>query len=210
MTELATNKTDRRIAEELQKGRNLPSNLAKDLGLTRQYVQDRMKRLREHGVVTNIGNGLYELNDEWRAYFASLEEPPADFPIGGVVDERLAIHDTTHDHGANAFLIVGTPEQTYGEWCKAHGTEPGGKWTFETENIPGDKTEIPVVEVTQNKLIGEEGEGMLTVYGLFRQLVDDGMSVEEAAGDAMRDGGIIGVPASDIELYKEPPSENND
>jgi uncharacterized membrane protein len=59
--DISFNEADRLIIESLREGRNVPSNLADEHGYTRQYVSRRLKRLREHGIVKNIGNGVYEL-----------------------------------------------------------------------------------------------------------------------------------------------------
>ena len=64
MTDVHLNPTDQAIIEELREGRNLPSNIAEDIGKSRQYVVERMLRLEELGVVRNLGRGLYELAEE--------------------------------------------------------------------------------------------------------------------------------------------------
>ena len=61
MATIAFNAADQAIIHALREGRNVPANLATDTDYSRQYVYDRLKRLREHGVVENIGNGVYEL-----------------------------------------------------------------------------------------------------------------------------------------------------
>lgn len=61
--DLPLSEADEKIIDHLREGRNLPSNIAEDVGFTRQYVSNRIKRLREHGYVENIGNGVYELGD---------------------------------------------------------------------------------------------------------------------------------------------------
>ena len=63
MANIQLNDADEAILESLHVGRNVPANIAEDTGYTRQYVYDRLKRLSEHGVVTNIGNGVYELDE---------------------------------------------------------------------------------------------------------------------------------------------------
>ena len=63
MANIQLNNADEAIIEALQDGRNVPANIGEDTGYTRQYVYDRLKRLAEHGVVTNIGNGVYELTE---------------------------------------------------------------------------------------------------------------------------------------------------
>lgn len=64
MADIEFNEADERIFEALEDGRNVPANLADELGYSRQYVQNRIKRLREHGFVSNIGRGVYELVEE--------------------------------------------------------------------------------------------------------------------------------------------------
>ncbi|WP_226005024.1 winged helix-turn-helix domain-containing protein [Natrinema salinisoli] len=64
MADIEFNEADERILQKLEEGRNVPSNIADDLGYTRQYVSNRLKRLREHNIVRNIGNGVYEIVDE--------------------------------------------------------------------------------------------------------------------------------------------------
>lgn len=58
------NDADKAIIEELREGRNIPSNIASDLNYTREYVSSRLKRLREHDIVRNIGGGVHELIEE--------------------------------------------------------------------------------------------------------------------------------------------------
>ncbi|MGM0592463.1 MAG: winged helix-turn-helix transcriptional regulator [Halobacteriota archaeon] len=64
MTDIDLSKTDRAILDLLADGRNVPSNLADDLDLSRQHIQKRLKRLEEHGYVQNIGRGVYERLEE--------------------------------------------------------------------------------------------------------------------------------------------------
>jgi predicted transcriptional regulator len=64
MTDIRLNETDQKIIERLEKGRNVPANIAEDLEFTRQYVQQRLRRMEEHGIVSNIGRGVYELNSD--------------------------------------------------------------------------------------------------------------------------------------------------
>jgi predicted transcriptional regulator len=61
MADIRLNDTDRDIIEKLREGRNVPANIAEELGLTRQYIQQRLQRMEEHGLVKNIGRGVYEL-----------------------------------------------------------------------------------------------------------------------------------------------------
>lgn len=61
MADIDLNGADLEIIEALREGRNVPANLADELDYSRQYVQNRITRLREHGIVRNIGRGVYEL-----------------------------------------------------------------------------------------------------------------------------------------------------
>jgi DNA-binding Lrp family transcriptional regulator len=64
MADIDLNDADRAIVDELKTGRNLAANLARETGYDRQYISDRLRRLREHGIVTNLGAGLYELQED--------------------------------------------------------------------------------------------------------------------------------------------------
>lgn len=64
MTDIDLNEADLELISALQEGRNVPANLADDIGYSRQYVQNRLTRLREHGIVRNIGRGVYELTGD--------------------------------------------------------------------------------------------------------------------------------------------------
>lgn len=66
MAGINLNDTDRAIVEILVEGRNVPANIAEEIGVTRQYIQQRLKRLSEHGFVENIGRGVYELKEDPR------------------------------------------------------------------------------------------------------------------------------------------------
>jgi ArsR family transcriptional regulator, cadmium/lead-responsive transcriptional repressor len=57
---------DNKILDELHDGRNVPSNLAESLGVTRQYVGQRLKLLEAADHVRNVGRGVYELVDDPR------------------------------------------------------------------------------------------------------------------------------------------------
>lgn len=66
MPDIPLNEADREILDALYNGRNVPANLAEELGYSRQYIQNRLKRLREHGIVKNIGRGVYEIAEDPR------------------------------------------------------------------------------------------------------------------------------------------------
>lgn len=71
MEDIDLNDADRQILGELTTGRNVPANLADELGYSRQYIQNRIQRLREHGLVNNVGRGVYELTDNGRNRYDS-------------------------------------------------------------------------------------------------------------------------------------------
>ena len=66
MDKIRLNETDKKVISKLEEGRNVPANIAEELGLSRQYVQQRLRRLEEHGHVQNIGRGVYEMIDDPR------------------------------------------------------------------------------------------------------------------------------------------------
>ena len=61
MADIPLNDADESIIKELRKGRNIPANIAETTGYDRQYINQRLRRLKEHGVVINVGRGVYEL-----------------------------------------------------------------------------------------------------------------------------------------------------
>lgn len=61
MGDIRLNETDEKILEILHEGRNVPANVAEELDFTRQYIQQRLRRLEEHGYIQNIGRGVYEI-----------------------------------------------------------------------------------------------------------------------------------------------------
>lgn len=60
------NDADEKIIDQLASGRNLPQNLANELGYSRQYIQNRLQMLKAADYVKNVGGGLYELVDDPR------------------------------------------------------------------------------------------------------------------------------------------------
>lgn len=55
---------DFRILEYLRDdGRDLPSNIADELGLTPEYVSNRLKALRDYGMVVNVGRGVHQITE---------------------------------------------------------------------------------------------------------------------------------------------------
>ena len=52
---------DKQILDALASGRNVPSNLADEIDVSRQYIQQRLQVLEAADYVDNIGRGVYEL-----------------------------------------------------------------------------------------------------------------------------------------------------
>lgn len=47
-----------------------PRVISANIDYSHQYVNERMKPLREHGLVSTTGDGLYEITEKGRAYLA--------------------------------------------------------------------------------------------------------------------------------------------
>ncbi|WP_331233938.1 Lrp/AsnC family transcriptional regulator [Natronorarus salvus] len=60
------NNTDESLLNILQEGRVTPTYAAEEMGVSREYASDRLKRLTEHGHVEKIAPGLYELTSDPR------------------------------------------------------------------------------------------------------------------------------------------------
>lgn len=60
------NSADREVLDTLQEGRATPSYLSDRLETDRSYLNQRLKRLVEHGHVDRLASGLYELTDDPR------------------------------------------------------------------------------------------------------------------------------------------------
>lgn len=59
------NDADKTILEHLDEGRVTAAFLAQHTGWQRGYLTQRLRRLEEHNIVTNLGDvGLYELNTD--------------------------------------------------------------------------------------------------------------------------------------------------
>ena len=64
MADLPLNEADQAILDELQNGRATAAYLETRVDWSRTYLTQRLRRLEEHGIVTNLeGTGLYELNE---------------------------------------------------------------------------------------------------------------------------------------------------
>lgn len=64
INDIRLNEADRAILRGLEDGRNLAANLEDEIDYERHYISQRLQRLAEHGIVTNLGNGLYELVED--------------------------------------------------------------------------------------------------------------------------------------------------
>ena len=60
------NEADQTILDELSRGRASPSYLADQTGIEQTYINQRLRRLNEHGHVENLARGLWELTDDPR------------------------------------------------------------------------------------------------------------------------------------------------
>lgn len=63
---------DDRILETLESSdlTLTPRVLAENTDYSRNYINKRMKELRESGLVVRVGDGFYEISDRGRAYLA--------------------------------------------------------------------------------------------------------------------------------------------
>lgn len=78
MDRIDLNQADRGIIQVLRDGRNTPSNIARKLDYTREYVAQRLKRLTEHGVVDRVDRGLYDLAETEGVETAATAERAGD------------------------------------------------------------------------------------------------------------------------------------
>jgi DNA-binding MarR family transcriptional regulator len=60
------NKTDKAVLDELAQGRVTPQYVADQLGISRPYASERLKRFVEHNHVEKLASGLYELKGDPR------------------------------------------------------------------------------------------------------------------------------------------------
>ena len=61
MADIDLSPTDRAILEMLREGRCSPAYIAAERDYSRQHIRNRLQRLTEHGYVTRLHKGLYEL-----------------------------------------------------------------------------------------------------------------------------------------------------
>ena len=67
MVDIRLNDADDAILEEIRKGRVTAAFLSERIDWSRGYITQRLRRLEEHGYVTNLENtGLYELTNNPR------------------------------------------------------------------------------------------------------------------------------------------------
>lgn len=67
MAAIRVNDADNAILEEIQNGRVTAAFLSERIDWSRGYITQRLRRLEEHGYVTNLENtGLYELTNDPR------------------------------------------------------------------------------------------------------------------------------------------------
>jgi DNA-binding transcriptional MocR family regulator len=68
---------DRKLLDELAKGRNVPSNLAESVDVSRQWATQRLQQMESAEYVRNVGRGVYELVEDPRKD-STAEEPPSE------------------------------------------------------------------------------------------------------------------------------------
>jgi len=62
MADIPLNPADKAILEQLeQEYQSVPARLAEQTDYNRHYVQKRLQRLSEHGIVEPLSHGLYRL-----------------------------------------------------------------------------------------------------------------------------------------------------
>ncbi|OYR39939.1 winged helix-turn-helix domain-containing protein [Halorubrum sp. Hd13] len=64
MADIDLSPTDRAILEMLEEGRCTPAYIAAEHDYTRAHVRNRLQRLTEHGYVSRLHKGLYELVED--------------------------------------------------------------------------------------------------------------------------------------------------
>jgi len=64
MTDIDLSPTDRAILEMLREGRCTPAFISSERDYSRQHIRNRLQRLTEHGYVTRLHKGLYELAED--------------------------------------------------------------------------------------------------------------------------------------------------
>jgi|AntDeeMinimDraft_5_1070356.scaffolds.fasta_scaffold10213_4 hypothetical protein len=117
MVGIDLNDADESIIDVLEEGRNTPSNIARELGYSREYVSQRLRRLREHSIVNRIDRGLYGLAEAARGESepdpgdgASREPEPAPEPDEPDAGDPLAAlsfpSGVDHDDGVAAILAA--------------------------------------------------------------------------------------------------------
>lgn len=66
------NQTDERILELLAESELVltPTVLGENLGYDRSWVSERLKKLRDHGLVVRIARGKYRISERGEAYLS--------------------------------------------------------------------------------------------------------------------------------------------
>lgn len=68
--EIKLNDTDKDIIREIgENGRATTTLLSSVVGVSRTYAGNRVRRLREHGYLTEVAPNLYELSDKGHSTF---------------------------------------------------------------------------------------------------------------------------------------------
>lgn len=57
---------DEQILDVLHEGRNVPSNIADEIDVSRQWATQRLQQMESADYVRNVGRGVYELVEDPR------------------------------------------------------------------------------------------------------------------------------------------------
>ncbi|GGN84442.1 hypothetical protein EGH26_00040 [Halomicroarcula pellucida] len=91
------NDADEQILKLLLEGRNLPQNLADELGYSRQYIQNRLQMLKAADYASNLGGGLYEITDDGREEIGAESGADVDELRDALADARAAHEQVNGD-----------------------------------------------------------------------------------------------------------------
>ena len=103
------NEADREILDELHEGRASPSYLSEQTGVEQTYINQRLRRLDEHGHVENLARGLWELINDPRDDSASesdVEELKRHVRSAGDAIEEQDV-DALRRHVREACEVIG-------------------------------------------------------------------------------------------------------
>lgn len=101
---------DDRCLEYLRKeGTGTPTQMANSgyVRFTRPYINERLSKLADHGLVINVGNGVYQITERGEAYLDgeldTAEDRPDDPATGATTDtdQPSGPNAAENGHGSN-------------------------------------------------------------------------------------------------------------